>query len=578
MALPGPPGGGLALAGGQLRLGGGQAGGGPLAAAVELVQALGRGGRLPLQAAELLAGHGGPVVEAADGRLGVAQRPDRVGGPPLLGLQLVLGGPQLGPEPLQGRLRGRLGPGGLVGRPPRGQPARLGHHPALDPPRRQQLPGQGHHPPLRMPFQQLPGLVQVFGDQHPVQQPPGHLPGKPGRGHPVQQQRAPVAPRVDPCGQPREPLRPIGYPPGSGAHIRAGPEVRTRVGGWAGGVEEDGAAAAGVAEEAGAAGGDGGAGDDDGVGVGAEGGGDGGFVAGGDREGGGEGAEDAVAAGALQEGEGVAAGRPGGGFEGLAAGAAGGPFGLDPPLVGDQAAGGGGPLVALGVGRPAVGVPGRLLAFQLGPFGPEPFDLGGGLGPAPLQSGGLLAQPAGLGLHLLDRPFQAGDLAGQPDLALVGGGPVPFGPGGGLVEGGQGGPGPVAGGGGLGRGGGGGGQLGLDPGQLPADLAGLSLQVGHRAAVRLLGQRLGQMAGASLGQGHRAPEALAHGGQAVHGLPGPAGRRLQLGQLGLEAPLGSLPRRRGAAPARPAGRRRRPPRRPATPTARGPRPAPSTAG
>jgi hypothetical protein len=127
-------------------------------------------------------------------------------------------------------------------------------------------------------------------------------------------------------------------------------------------VEEDGAAAAGVAEEAGAAGGDGRAGDHDGVGVGAEGGGDRGLVAGVDREGGGEGAEDAVAAGALEEGQGVAAGGTVTLLEGLAAGAGGGPFGLDPALGGDQAAGGGGQLVALLVGGVPVGVAGRLLA------------------------------------------------------------------------------------------------------------------------------------------------------------------------------------------------------------------------
>ena len=146
----------------------------------------------------------------------------------------------------------------------------------------------------------------------------------------------------------------------------------------------------------------------------------------------------------------------------------------------------------------------------------------------------------GLGLHLLDRPLQPGDLAGQPDLAPVGGRPVAVGPGRGLVEGGQGGPGPVPGGGGLvgrrrGRG-----QLGLDPGQLLGDLGRLPLQVGHGAAVGLLGQGLGQVAGPGIGQGDRAPQALAHRGQPVHGLAGLAGQRLQLGQLGLEGPLARL--------------------------------------
>jgi len=235
-----------------------------------------------------------------------------------------------------------------------------------------------------------------------------------------------------------------------------------------------------------------------------------------------------------------AAGGPGGGLEGLAAGAGGGPLGLDPALLGGQAAGGGGPLVPAGLGGPPVGVAGRLLGLERGPLGPEPVQPGGGLGAAVLDRGHLAAQPAGLGLHLLDGPLQAGDLAGQADLALVGGRPVPFGPGRGLVEGGQGGPGPVPLGRGRGRRLGGGGQLGLDPGQLLGHLGRLPLQVGHRAARRLVAQGLGQVAGPGLGQGHRALEALAHGGQAVHGVGGPAGLRLQLGQLGLEAALGRL--------------------------------------
>ena len=133
----------------------------------------------------------------------------------------------------------------------------------------------------------------------------------------------------------------------------------------------------------------------------------------------------------------------------------------------------------MGVGGAAVGLPGRLLRHQRRLLGPELVDLGGGGGAALLQLGGLGTEAAGLGLHLLDGAFQAGDLAGQPDLAAVGGGAVPLGAGGGLVEGGQGGPGAVAFGGGLGGGGGGGGQLGADGGQLLGDLGGLALQVGH---------------------------------------------------------------------------------------------------
>ena len=163
-----------------------------------------------------------------------------------------------------------------------------------------------------------------------------------------------------------------------------------------------------------------------------------------------------------------------------------------------------------------------------------------GLGPAGLEGGRLAPQPPGLGLHLLDRPLQPGDLAGQPDLAPVGGRPVAVGPGRGLVEGGQGGPGLVPGGGGLVGRGRGRGQLGLDPGQLLGDLGRLPLQVGHRPAVGLLGQGLGQVAGPGIGQGDRAPQALAHRGQPVHGLAGLAGQRLQLGQLGLEVPLARL--------------------------------------
>src|SRR3712207_7481390 len=47
-------------------------------------------------------------------------------------------------------------------------------------------------------------------------------------------------------------------------------------------------------------------------------------------------------------------------------------------------------------------------------------------------------------------------------------------------------------------------------------------------------QGLGQVAGPGLGQGHGPAQALTDGGQAVDGVGGPGGGRLQVGQLGLE--------------------------------------------
>ena len=439
---PGPPGGGLALAGGQLRLGGGQAG---------RRHARGRGtsscrrsaavaasprprSSLPAMVARSSAGGGRPPGRrAAPGshRRPAAPGPPARAGRPAARPRAAPGSP---PPPTPAASSAARRAASLLASgttPPSTRP-------------RPAAPRPGSPPAARDAVPAAPGLVQVVGDQHPVQQPPWPpppanpavatrsssnglplLPGRPG-GRPLwTPRRAPSAHRL--------PL-PVQSTSGPGREVRrgraGGPNAGRRVGrrgggGWRGRCWRP-------------------------AGGGrrrwrrrgrrrrwrrrrGRGGGDGGFVAGGDREGGVRGLRTPSRPAPSRKARRRRRPPWRGGFEGPRR-AAGGPFGLDPPLVGGQAAVAARWSPVSAARRPASPTP----AGPAGLFGPEPVDLGGGLGPALLQSGGLLAQPAGLGLHLLDRPFQAGDLAGQPDLALVGGGPVPFGPGGGLVEGGQG--------------------------------------------------------------------------------------------------------------------------------------------
>ncbi len=500
----------------------GELGRGLLAGGGDLAAAPVDGGRLALQAAMLLVDRAVPVGRRAAGGLGLPVGAGGVGDPRLQVLQRLLGRLQLGAEGLGGLQRHPLGAGGLLGGAAGGQPTCLRHRAALDPAGGDQLAGGGDHAVVGEPGGQVAGLVQAGGEQDPVEQRPGHLAGSARDGDAPQQAGG--------LGRGRS------VPPRRGAAPRS-----------LQGVQQDRAAAGGVAERAGGLARGFPGGHHDRVRVGAERGGHGGLVARLDRQRLRQRAGQASQAGALQGGQRVAAGGARGRLERLPARLGRGALALQPALLGPQPLG----LARLAVVLAARGGqrlrPGRLLPLQLRGLVAEGVELARQLGLAALQAARLAVEAAGLGLELLDGPLQAGDLRGQPDLTLVGPGAVALGAGHRLVVGCQ----RVAGlgAGGLGRGGGfrGRGQLDVHAAQLGQHLGGLALQVGGRAPVLLVGERLGEVAGALLGQRHGAPQALPHGVELVGGLGGARRHRLlvvqdrlQAGLLGLGGLVGGL--------------------------------------